>query len=112
MQWYNLSIPKQERRTPLRLTTDEVAKVAHLARLELSDQEIDTLGGHINRLLENFERLQELDTENVEPTSHTIPVNNVFRADVSRPSLTPEEVLANAPERVDDTFEVPRIVET
>jgi len=96
----------------LKLSKEEVAQVAFLARLELSEQEIDTLGGQINRLLESFDRLQELDTENVEPTSHTVPVQNVFRGDVSRPSLTPDEVLANAPERVDNTFEVPRIVET
>jgi aspartyl-tRNA(Asn)/glutamyl-tRNA(Gln) amidotransferase subunit C len=96
----------------LKLTREEVAQIAFLARLELSDQEVESLGGHINRLLENFESLRELDTDNVEPTSHTIPVANVFRPDVSRPSLTQEEVLANAPERVDGTFEVPRIVET
>lgn len=111
-EWYNCSIPKYERRGHLKLTREDVAKIALLARLELSDQEIDSLGGHINRLLENFEKLTELDTENVEPTSHTVPVHNVLRADVSRPSLTQEEVLANAPERVDGTFEVPRIVET
>ena len=96
----------------MKLTREEVAQIAFLARLRLSDEETDSLGGQLNRLLENFEKLKELDTEDVEPTSHTIPVHNVFRADKSRPSLTPDEVLANAPRRVDDTFEVPRIVET
>lgn len=96
----------------MRLTKQEVAQIAFLARLELSDQEIETLGGHLNRLLENFEHLRELDTETVEPTSHTIPVHNVLRPDVSRPSLSPEDVLANAPQRDDNTFVVPRIVET
>jgi aspartyl-tRNA(Asn)/glutamyl-tRNA(Gln) amidotransferase subunit C len=96
----------------LKLTKQEVAQIAFLARLELSDQEMESLGGHLNRLLENFELLSELDTENVEPTSHAIPVQNVFREDISRPSWPREQVLANAPEQVDGTFEVPRIVET
>lgn len=96
----------------MRLTKEEISGLAFLARLELSEQEIESLGGHINRLLENFDMLRELDTEAVEPTSHTIPVRNVLRKDISRPSLPQEDVLANAPERVDGTFEVPRIVET
>lgn len=96
----------------MRLTKEEVAQIAFLARLELSEQEAETLGGHINRLLENFETLQALDTEHVEPTSHTIPVRNVFRPDVSRPSLPQDSVVANAPEPADGMFEVPRIVET
>lgn len=96
----------------MKLTKEEVTNIAFLARLELSDEEVGTLGGHLNRLLENFELLKELDTQNVEPTSHTIPVHNVLRQDVCRPSLSQEEVLSNAPERIDGTFEVPRIVET
>lgn len=112
MEWYNCTIPKDERRVNLKLTREEVAKVALLARLELSEQEIESLGGHINRLLESFESLGELETENVEPTSHTIPVHNVLRPDVVRPSLSQEDVLANAPECTDGTFVVPRIVET
>lgn len=96
----------------MKLTSEEVSQIAFLARLELNENEVESLGGHLNRLLENFEKLQDLDTENVEPTAHTIPVKNVFRKDVSRPSLDREDVLANAPERIDGTFEVPRIVET
>ena len=96
----------------MKLTKEEVSQVAFLARLELSDEEIESLRGYINRLLVSFEKLQELDTEGVEPTSHTIPVRNIFRPDVSRPSIPQEEVLVNAPARADGTFEVPRIVET
>ena len=96
----------------MKLTREQVAKIAYLARLELSEQEMDALGGHLNRLLENFDTLGKLDTANVEPTSHTIPVHNVLREDVARPSWSQEEVLSNAPERIDGTFEVPRIVET
>lgn len=94
------------------LSREQVEQVAFLARLELTDEEKDRLTGHLNQILENFEKLQELDTSAVEPTSHVIPVENVFREDKSRPSLTVDEVLANAPEEQDGCFAVPRIVET
>ena len=82
-----------------------------LSRLELTEEEKETLTGHINKLLVNFQTLKELDTEDVEPTSHVIPVSNVFRKDVVTESLSPEEVLANAPEAADNCFVVPRVVE-
>lgn len=96
----------------MKLTAEDVESVARLSRLELTEEEKQTLTGHINRLLEHFERLQELDTENVEPTSHVIPVYNVFRKDEPRPSLPVEEVLANGPEVAENCFVVPRVVET
>lgn len=96
----------------MRLTKEDIASVAYLSRLELSEEEKDELTGHINRLLENFERLQELDTADVEPTSHVIPVANVFREDVARPSLPVEDVIANGPQVADNCFVVPRVVET
>lgn len=94
------------------LTREDIDKVAYLSRLELSDDEKDKLTGHINRLLENFQELQKLDTDDVEPTSHTIPVFNVFRKDEARPSLPVEDVVANAPQAAEDCFVVPRVVET
>jgi aspartyl-tRNA(Asn)/glutamyl-tRNA(Gln) amidotransferase subunit C len=96
----------------VKLTREEVAHVAFLARLELTDEEKDRLTSHLNQILGHFEKLQELDTENVEPTSHAIPLNNVYREDISRPSLPVDEAVANAPEARDDCFVVPRIVET
>ena len=96
----------------MKLSREEVGQVAFLARLELTDAEKDSLTGHINNLLEHFAKLREVDTSGVEPTSHVIPVENVFRADRMRPSLPVEDVLANAPEAEDDCFAVPRIVET
>jgi aspartyl-tRNA(Asn)/glutamyl-tRNA(Gln) amidotransferase subunit C len=96
----------------MKLTAEDIESVARLSRLELTEEEKQTLTGHINRLLEHFERLQELDTENVEPTSHVIPVYNVFREDEPRPSLPVEEVLANGPEVAENCFVVPRVVET
>ena len=93
------------------LTPDEVRKVALLARLELTDNEIETQAKHLNDLLRQFEALQALDVTGVEPTSHSIPVYNVFRQDEIKPSLTREEALANAPEARGGCFVVPRIME-
>lgn len=94
------------------LTRHDIEKVAYLSRLRLSDEEKDRLAGHINRLLENFAQLARLDTDGVEPTSHTIPVFNVFRPDEVRPSLAVDDVVANGPQVSEDCFVVPRIVET
>lgn len=94
------------------LTRKEIEDVAHLSRLELTGEEMDKLTGHINRLLENFAELQKLDTDDVEPTSHTIPVSNVFRKDKARPSLPVEDVVSNGPQVADNCFVVPRVVET
>jgi aspartyl-tRNA(Asn)/glutamyl-tRNA(Gln) amidotransferase subunit C len=93
------------------LSREEVRKVALLARLELTDEEIDEQARHLNGLLQQFEVLQKLDVTGIEPTSHAFPVVNVFRDDVSCPSLSREEVLANAPEARGGCFVVPRIVE-
>lgn len=94
------------------LSREQVEQVAYLARLELADEEKDSLTGHLNQILEHFAKLQELGTENVEPTSHVIPVENVLRIDKDRPSLPVDDVLANAPEASDNCFAVPRVVET
>src|SRR5947207_2665309 len=93
------------------LTPDEVRKVALLARLELNDDEIVRQSRHLNDLLAQFEALQALDVTGIEPTSHSIPVFNVFREDAIRPSLSRDEALQNAPEARDGRFIVPRIVE-
>jgi len=96
----------------VKLTRKDIESVAYLSRLELTDEEKDKLTGHINRLLENFQMLQELDTDDVEPTSHVIPVSNVFRKDEVTPSLPVEDVLANGPQVAEDCFVAPRVVET
>ena len=93
------------------LSIDEVRKVAQLARLELNDDELHNQTGRINSLIEQFEALQAVDVEGVEPTSHSIPLFNVFREDEVRRSLSREQVLANAPEARDECFVVPRIIE-
>ncbi len=96
----------------MHLKKSDIEQIASLARLELTEEEVGNLTGHINQIMDYFAELQQLNTENVEPTSHVIPIENVFREDKSRPSLTPDEVTANAPEKHDGKFVVPRIVET
>ena len=93
------------------LTLDEVSRVAFLARLELTGEEKQRLTHDLNDILAQFARLQELDTTDVPPTSHSIPLQNVFREDVARPSLPRDAATANAPEKRDGNFIVPQIVE-
>ena len=89
----------------------DIEKVARLARLELSEEEKVTFGSQLEQILTYMEQLNRLDTSGVEPTSHAIPVYNVFREDEVKPSLPQEEVLAIAPDEEDGHFKVPRIIE-
>jgi aspartyl-tRNA(Asn)/glutamyl-tRNA(Gln) amidotransferase subunit C len=93
------------------VSRDDVAHVAELAHLALSEAEIGRLQRELNRILEHFLELQELDTEDIEPTSHAVPILNVFRLDAARPSLPIDGIAGNAPDRADEFFRVPRIVE-
>jgi aspartyl-tRNA(Asn)/glutamyl-tRNA(Gln) amidotransferase subunit C len=90
-----------------RITRAEVLHVAKLARLSLSDDEVERLTGELEAILDHAARIEALDTEGVAPTSHPIPIANVWREDVAAPSLTPDEALANAPHTVDGLFSVP-----
>ncbi len=92
------------------LTREEVKKVALLSRLELSADEIDARTKPLNDLLQQFVILQSIDVTGIEPTSHSIPIVNVFRMDLMQASLTRDEVLANAPESRDGCFVVPKIL--
>ena len=89
------------------ITRDEVLHVARLARLALTDEEVDRLGGQLSAILEAVGKVAELDLEGVEPTSHPLDLANVWAEDEPRPSLAPDEVFANAPEREADFFKVP-----
>lgn len=95
----------------MRLTPEEVEHVALLGRLHLSEEERERFTTQLNCILQYFEQLQQIDTTGVVPTSHAVPVTNVFRADAPEPSLTPEEALANAPDQDRDCFRVPRVIE-
>lgn len=90
---------------------DDVEYVARLARIELAEEEKSLLISQLNSILGHIEKLNELDTEGVEPTFHVLDVRNVFREDEVRPSLPAEEILKNAPARDGDFFKVPKIIE-
>jgi aspartyl-tRNA(Asn)/glutamyl-tRNA(Gln) amidotransferase subunit C len=96
----------------MKVSREEVEHVAMLARLRLTEEEKDRLTDQLNSILDHFVKMQELDTEHVQPTSHVIPMQNVSRPDVVGECLTQEQALANAPEQRDSYFVVPRIVET
>ncbi|MBO8126257.1 MAG: Asp-tRNA(Asn)/Glu-tRNA(Gln) amidotransferase subunit GatC [Firmicutes bacterium] len=93
------------------ITKDEVQKVAHLARLELSEAEVELFTEQLNQVLEAAEKLQQLDTTDVEPTAYAVPMQNVFREDIPEPSMPRDEVLANAPDPKDGYFRVPKIMD-
>jgi aspartyl-tRNA(Asn)/glutamyl-tRNA(Gln) amidotransferase subunit C len=91
--------------------TIDVAYVAHLARLQLSPEEIRTLQGQLDQILHYVRQLNRLNLDGIEPTAHAIPVQNVLRADEARPGLDRETALANAPARQAGQFAVPPIIE-
>lgn len=93
-----------------RLGRDEVAHVARLARLALTEEELDTFTGQLAQVLDHAADVAGLDLTGVSPTAHPLPVRNVLRPDRPRPSLDREAVLAAAPEVEDHRFRVPRIV--
>ena len=92
------------------LSISDVRHVARLARLALTDSEAEALRSQLSDILAYAEKVSEVATSDVPPTSHPYPLRNVWRADEVRPSLTPEEVLAPAPAAEDGRFRVPKIV--
>ena len=89
------------------LDRDQVLHVARLARLELSDDEVERMAVELSKVLDHIDKIRELDLEGVPPTSHVIDVVNALRADEPEPSLPVEVVLASAPERINGGFGVP-----
>jgi aspartyl-tRNA(Asn)/glutamyl-tRNA(Gln) amidotransferase subunit C len=89
----------------------DVDHVARLARLALTPEEKARIGEQLAKILTYIDTLNRLDTEGVEPTTHAVPVVNVMRDDEVGPCLSPDEALANAPDRVEGFFRVPRIIE-
>ena len=90
---------------------DAVDHVARLARLDLSEDERTRMQAELSAILEHAERIQALDLEGLEPTSHPVPLTNMMRPDEVTPSLDREDALANGPEVEDGRFRVPRIIE-
>jgi len=89
----------------------DIEKVARLARLELSEEETKTFSNQLEQILTYMEQLNRLDTTGVEPTSHAIPIHNVFREDEAKSSFPQEEVLSISPDQENGHFKVPRIIE-
>ncbi|TWU41971.1 Asp-tRNA(Asn)/Glu-tRNA(Gln) amidotransferase subunit GatC [Novipirellula artificiosorum] len=94
------------------LSTDDVRRLARLARLELSDEEIDAIGPQITKILGFVEQLSELDTDDVEPMTTALDVDNRWRPDQPLAGLTNDEALQNAPARDEDCFLVPPVLGT
>jgi aspartyl-tRNA(Asn)/glutamyl-tRNA(Gln) amidotransferase subunit C len=93
------------------MTNDEVRWVAQLARLELSDAELDLLTRQLSAIVEYVTQLGQVNTEGVEPLAHPLPVHNVFRADKLAPSLPVDAALSNAPKQRDGFYVVPAVLD-
>jgi aspartyl-tRNA(Asn)/glutamyl-tRNA(Gln) amidotransferase subunit C len=94
-----------------RISADQVKHVAHLARLAITEDEATRFTQQLDKIITYAEQLNELDTENVEPTSHVLEIKNVMREDNAKPGLPNEQVLKNAPDHQDGQIKVPPIIE-
>ncbi|MCJ7521335.1 MAG: Asp-tRNA(Asn)/Glu-tRNA(Gln) amidotransferase subunit GatC [Dehalococcoidia bacterium] len=95
----------------MELSREEVQHIARLARLGVDEADLDKFSVQLSDILENFEILQQIDTAGVPPTSHPVAVSNVMRDDQVAPSVTPEDILANAPQEEDGCFRVRAVLE-
>ena len=95
----------------MKISRREVEHVARLARLALDPAELDALTGDMDAILAYVDQLNRLDTNGIVPTAHAVPMANAFRPDEVRPSFTPEQALANAPQPDPAGFRVPRVIE-
>jgi len=95
----------------MKLTIEDVRHVAHLARLEIADDELTRLVDQLSDILAYVNKLNAVVTEEVEPLAQALSLTNVFREDTVKPSFPPDRTLANAPAAADDMFEVPKIIE-
>ena len=94
----------------MKITKDEVLHVVDLARLDLDEASIDKFAGQIGTILDYVDKLNEVDTEDIRPTSHAISLTNAFREDEPKEHLECEQALANAPEKEEGSFVVPKVV--
>jgi aspartyl-tRNA(Asn)/glutamyl-tRNA(Gln) amidotransferase subunit C len=92
------------------VTTKDVEHIAELARLKFSKEELQSFTAQLNKILEYMEKLNELNTDNVEQLSHPVEGYNVFREDELKPSVSREEALKNAPDSTDEFFKVPKVI--
>ena len=94
-----------------RITREDVERTAELARLSLSDDEVEAMTHDLGRILDHVDQLQGLDTEGIEPTAHAIPLATPMRADRASAGIDPELALANAPLREASAFVVPKVID-
>jgi aspartyl-tRNA(Asn)/glutamyl-tRNA(Gln) amidotransferase subunit C len=94
------------------VTKDEVKYIASLSRLEFNESELDDFTNEFNQILNYIDKLNELDTENIEPLSHPIEKKNVFRKDKLVASINRDEALKNAPDKTDEYFKVPKVIKS
>ncbi len=94
----------------MELSHDEVRRIAELAKLDLTDAEVSLYAGQLSNILQYFERLQELDTSQIEPTASVLPLKNVLRPDTAGQPLTPEDAVLNAPDAYDNQFRVSAVL--
>lgn len=94
----------------MKITKKEVEHVAHLARLQLTNEELATITGQLDTILNYIDKLDELDTSNVAPTTHVFSVSNAFREDVAKDSLPQSKALENAPQQNSEFFQVPKVI--
>lgn len=92
------------------ISRDEVAHLAQLARLAVTDDELDVFAGQLDQILDSVAKVGEVAAEDIPPTSHAVPLTNVFREDVVLPGLTQQEALSGAPAAEQGRFRVPRIL--
>lgn len=95
----------------MKINEQEVVHVSRLSRLNLSDQEISTYAGQMEKILEYVDKLSRLDLEGIEPTSSNLQAENVMRSDEKKQDCDPETVLKNAPDRKNNFFSVPRVID-
>jgi aspartyl-tRNA(Asn)/glutamyl-tRNA(Gln) amidotransferase subunit C len=93
------------------LSHEEVRRIAELARLDLTDDEVSLYAGQLSNILDYFQKLQQLDTSQIEPTASVLPLKNVLRPDVATPPLSPDDVIANAPDADDYQFRVSAVLD-
>jgi len=95
----------------MKITRAEVEHVSRLARLALTETELDALTGEMDAILDYVEQLNSLDTEGIVPTAHAVPMDNAFREDTVKPGFTVEQALSNAPDASEHAFRVRRVIE-
>ena len=93
------------------LTVEQVQWVAHLARLDVPEAELETMARQLTSIIDYVNQLTQVDTTDVEPLAHPLPIQNVFREDAAKPSLPVDATLANAPDRRGDFYGVPAVLE-